>query len=109
MSLRGAERRGNLKQMSKQYYVYILTNKTHSVLYIGVTNDLKRRVYEHKEKLIEGFTKKYNIDKLVYYEVGEDVVGAISRERQLKDGSRLKKIRLIESMNMQWRDLYEDL
>ena len=95
--------------MSKQYCVYILTNKTHSVLYIGVTSDLKRRVYEHKEKLIEGFTKKYNVDKLVYYEVGEGVMGAISREKQLKNGPRLRKIRLIESMNTEWRDLYEDL
>ncbi|MEK7354169.1 MAG: GIY-YIG nuclease family protein [Chloroflexota bacterium] len=95
--------------MRKQYYVYILTNKTHSVLYIGVTRDLKRRVYEHKEKFIEGFTKRYNVDKLVYYEVGEDVMGAISREKQLKDGTRLRKIRLIESMNAEWHDLYEDL
>ena len=95
--------------MRKQYYVYILTNKTHSVLYIGVTSDLKRRVYEHKEKFIEGFTKRYNVDKLVYYEVGEDVMGAISREKQLKDGTRLRKIRLIESMNAEWHDLYEDL
>ena len=93
----------------KQYYVYILTNKTHSVLYIGVTSNLKRRVFEHKEKLVEGFTKRYNVDKLVYYEVGEDVMGAISREKQLKDGPRLKKIRLIEGMNAEWRDLYEDL
>lgn len=102
-------RRGNLNKMSNQYYVYILTNKTHSVLYIGVTNDLKRRVYEHKEKLVGGFTKKYNVDKLVYYEAGDDVVSAISREKQLKDGSRLKKIRLIENVNIEWCDLYEDL
>ena len=95
--------------MSKQYDIYILTNKTHSVLYIGVTSDLKRRVYEHKEKFIEGFTKRYNVDKLVYYEVGEDIMGAISREKQLKDGPRLRKIRLIESMNAKWHDLYEDL
>ena len=95
--------------MSKQYYVYILTNKTHSVLYVGVTNDLKRRIYEHKNRLIEGFTKRYNVDKLVYYEVGGEITGTILREKQLKDGSRLKKIRLIESMNTEWRDLYEDL
>ena len=94
--------------MSNQYYVYILTNKTHSVLYIGVTNDLKRRVYEHRNKLIQGFTKRYNVDKLVYYEAGEDIVEAISREKQLKDGPRLKKIKLIESMNSEWRDLYDD-
>jgi len=95
--------------MDNQYYVYILTNKTHSVLYIGVTSDLKRRVYEHKSKLIKGFTKRYNVDKLVYYEVSEDVLSAISREKQLKDGSRLKKIHLIEGVNSEWRDLYDDL
>lgn len=98
-----------MQVMNQQYYVYILTNKTHSVLYTGVTNDLKRRVYEHKNKLIAGFTKKYNVNKLVYYEAGGEVSGAILREKQLKDGSRLKKIRLIESMNTEWRDLYEDL
>ena len=95
--------------MTNQYYVYILTNKTNKVLYIGVTNDLIRRVYEHKGKFVEGFTKKYNVDKLVYYEACDDVEGAILREKQLKDGPRLKKIRLIESMNPGWRDLYEDL
>jgi len=95
--------------MTNQYYVYILTNKTNKVLYIGVTNDLTRRIYEHREKFVEGFTKKYNVDKLVYYEVCGDVEGAILREKQLKAGSRLKKIRLIESMNPGWRDLYEDL
>ena len=95
--------------MRKQYYVYILTNKTHSVLYIGVTSDLKRRIYEHKNKLVDGFTKKYNVDKLVYYEAGDEITEVILREKQLKDGSRLKKIRLIESMNKEWRDLYGDL
>jgi putative endonuclease len=102
-------RHGNLKKMNNQYYVYILTNKTHSVLYVGVTNDLRRRVSEHKNKLIKGFTKRYNVDKLVYYEMSEDVLSAISREKQLKDGSRLKKICLIEGMNPEWRDLYGDL
>jgi len=67
--------------MKKQYYVYIMTNKRNTVLYTGVTNDLKRRVYEHKEKLVEGFTKKYNITKLVYYEVTDDVRSAILREK----------------------------
>jgi putative endonuclease len=95
--------------MDNQYYVYILTNRTRSVLYIGVTNDLQRRVYEHKNKLIKGFTKRYNVDKLVYYEMSEDALSAISREKQLKDGSRLKKIRMIEGMNREWRDLYDDL
>jgi putative endonuclease len=95
--------------MNNQYYVYILTNKSNRVLYVGVTNDLIRRVYEHKGKFVEGFTKKYNVDKLVYYEVCEDIESAILREKQLKDGSRLKKMRLIETMNAEWCDLYEDL
>lgn len=95
--------------MSNQYYVYLLTNKMNTVLYTGVTNDLKRRVYEHREKLVDGFTKRYSINKLVYYEISEDVTSAIFREKQLKAGSRLKKVRLIEGMNAQWRDLYEDL
>jgi putative endonuclease len=86
-----------------------MTNKNNIVLYTDVTNDLKRRVYEHKEKLIEGFTKKYNINKLVYYEVFEDISDAISREKQIKGGSRQKKLDLINSMNKEWRDLYEEL
>ena len=92
--------------MEKQYYIYILTNKNNSILYTGVTNDLVRRVYEHKNKLCQGFTKKYNIDKLVYYESCDDPIAAISREKQIKAGSRKKKITLIESMNVDWQDLY---
>ena len=95
--------------VSRQYYVYIMTSKRNTVLYVGVTNDLMRRVYEHKEKLAEGFTKKYNIVKLVYYEVCEDVEGAILREKQIKAGSRQKKIELVNRMNSEWRDLYEEL
>ncbi len=95
--------------MEKQYYVYITTNKHNTVLYTGITNNLKRRVYEHKEKLIEGFTKKYNITKLVYYEISRCVESAILREKQIKGGSRTKKIELIKSMNSEWKDLYEDL
>ena len=95
--------------MGKQYYVYIMTNKSNSVLYTGVTNDLIRRVYEHKNKMVEGFTKKYNVDKLVFYEVYEDVNSAIAREKQIKSGSRAKKIKLIEDMNTGWNDLYEEL
>jgi putative endonuclease len=91
--------------MNRQYYVYIMTNKTNRVLYTGVTNDLKRRVYEHKEKLVEGFTKRYNVDKLVYYEVCEDIENAILREKQIKGWLRGKKIDLIESTNPEWRDL----
>ena len=95
--------------MADQYYVYIMTNRRNTVLYIGVTNDLKRRVYEHKEKMADGFTKKYNVTKLVYYEVCEEVQSAISREKQLKAGSRQTKVELVNGMNRQWRDLYEEL
>ncbi len=95
--------------MSKQYYVYIMTNKRNTVLYTGVTNDLRRRVYEHREKLVDGFTGKYNIIKLVYYEIFQDPENAIIREKHLKAGSRQKKIDLINQMNKEWRDLYEQL
>jgi putative endonuclease len=86
-----------------------MTNKRNTVIYAGITNDLKRRVYEHKEKLADGFTKKYNITKLVYYEVFDDAENAILREKQIKGGSRRKKIELVDSMNKEWRDLYEEL
>ena len=76
--------------MSQQYYIYIITNQYNTVLYTGVTNDLIRRVYEHKEKLIAGFTKKYNVNKLVYYEIFTDINSAITREKQIKAGSRQK-------------------
>jgi len=79
----------------RQYYVYILTNKSNKVIYIGVTNDLERRMFEHKNKLVEGFTKRYNLMKLVFYEVTEDVESAISREKQLKNWHRDWKINLI--------------
>jgi len=85
--------------MSKQYYVYVLTNKNNRVLYTGVTNDLKKRVYEHKEKFVNGFTKKYNVSKLVYYEILEDPENAILREKKIKAGPRQKKIDLINNMN----------
>lgn len=91
--------------MNKQYYIYIITNKTNRVLYTGVTNDLKRRVYEHKKKLVKGFTSKYNVSKLVFYDICEDIEGAILREKQIKGWLRRKKIALIESMNPEWRDL----
>ena len=91
------------------YYVYILTNKRHNVLYTGITNDLPRRVEEHKSKLIsKSFTAKYNVEKLVFYESTTDVESAIAREKQIKAGSRAKKLLLIEEMNPQWRDLSED-
>ena len=95
--------------MSKHFYVYIMTNKDNSVLYTGVTNDLIRRVYEHKEKLIIGFTKKYNVTKLVYYEIFENSYDAITREKQIKAGSRKKKLDLINKFNKEWKDIYYDL
>ena len=95
--------------MYRQYYVYIMTNSLNTVLYVGVTNDLVKRVYAHKEKLVEGFTKKYNITKLVYYEIFEDIENAILREKQIKAGSRQKKIDLIDQKNRHWRDLYSEL
>ena len=95
--------------MDKQYYVYIMTNKNNTVLYTGVTNDLKRRVYGHKHRMCKGFTKKYNIIKLVYYEIFQDPYHAIAREKQIKGGSRKKKIELINSINFEWKDLYDML
>ena len=89
------------------YYVYILSNNKNGTLYIGVTRDLIRRVYEHKNKLLPGFTSKYNLDKLVYYETTSDVISAITREKQLKKWNRAWKINLIESMNPNWDDLYK--
>jgi putative endonuclease len=95
--------------MGHQYFVYILTNDRHTVLYTGVTNDLVRRVSEHREHGLSGFTRRYNVDKLVFYEETNDVRSAIAREKQIKAGSRRKKVALIESMNPDWRDLFENL
>ena len=86
-----------------------MTNVRNTVLYVGVTNDLVRRAYEHREGLANGFTRKYNIVKLVYYEVSEDIQSAILREKQIKAGSRRKKVQLINSMNSTWHDLYDGL
>ncbi len=86
-----------------------MTNKRHSVLYTGVTNNLKKRVYQHQEKMADGFTKKYNISKLVYYQVAQNAYSAIAREKQIKGGSRSKKIELINSINPDWQDLSEKL
>ena len=86
------------------YYVYILTNKTDAVMYIGVTNDLHRRLYEHKNELIEGFTKKYHVHKLVYFEIYSEVNSAMAREKQLKHWTRAKKNRLVETQNPNWDD-----
>jgi len=92
-----------------KYFVYIMTNKNNSVLYTGVTNNLVKRVYEHKEKLIKGFTAKYNANKLVWFAETSSIEEAIKREKQIKAGSRQKKIDLINSMNPEWKDLYEDI
>lgn len=94
---------------SRNYYVYIMTNKHNTVLYAGVTNDLTRRASEHREKAIPGFTSRYNIGKLVYYEVFENIDAARAREKQIKAGSRRKKLELINRMNPEWRELAGDL
>lgn len=91
----------------KRYFVYIMSNVS-GTLYIGVTNDLQRRVYEHKKKLKEGFTQKYNVTKLVHFEETNDVIAAIEREKQLKGWIRKKKVALIESENPYWEDLAKD-
>ena len=91
------------------YYVYLLTNFKNSVIYTGVTSNLQRRVWEHREKLVEGFTKRYEVWKLVHYEVGDDVISATEREKQIKSWSRARKVALIESENPTWRDLYFEL
>ena len=90
----------------KYYFVYILTNKNNHVLYTGVTNNLIRRIAEHKAGFGSKFTKKYNVHKLLYYETYEDITEAIAREKQIKSGSRKKKLDLINSMNSAWEDLY---
>lgn len=92
----------------KEYCVYIMTNSRHTVLYTGVTNDLQRRVEEHRNGTGNTFTKKYNINKLVFYESGNDINIAIAREKQIKAGSRKKKIDLINSINPEWKDLAEE-
>ena len=96
-------------QQQKTYFVYILSNWNNKVVYIGVTSDLNKRIYQHKNKLIDGFTKKYNVTKLVYYEATEDVLSAISREKQLKGWVRKKKNSLIKKLNPDWNDLSEAL
>ena len=89
----------------KQYFVYMLTNKTNSVLYIGITNDIIRRMYEHKNKLVPGFTAKYNLNKLVYYEIFDNSKAAIIREKELKGWKREKKNDLVESKNLEWNEI----
>ncbi|MBR2300119.1 MAG: GIY-YIG nuclease family protein [Alphaproteobacteria bacterium] len=93
----------------KQMYVYIVTNHKHGTLYIGVTNNLVRRTYEHRNKLIEGFTKQHNLTKLVYYEIWQGELEAIEREKKLKKAYRKYKISLIEKQNPDWNDLYDSI
>jgi putative endonuclease len=95
--------------MERHYYIYIVTNQHNTTFYIGITGDLKRRIYEHKAKLVNSFSSKYNLSKLVYYEITGDVNSAIAREKQLKDGPRRKKIELVNGMNPSWNDLYPSI
>ena len=95
--------------MARQFYVYMMTNERNTVVYTGITNDLKRRAYEHREGLCGGFTKRYRLRKLVYYEVAENPYAAISREKQIKGGSRADKMKLIEDFNPDRRDLDDDI
>lgn len=91
------------------YYVYMMTNWNNKVLYTGVTSNLERRIYEHKNKLVKGFTAKYNVHKLVYFEYTADITSAISREKQIKGWTRQKKNELVESLNPKWQDLSSKL
>lgn len=95
--------------MERESYIYLLANKHNNVLYTGVTNDLVRRIYEHKNKLVAGFTQKYNVDRLVYYESCASIILAIEREKQIKGWSRKKKHDLINALNPDWNDLYQSL
>jgi putative endonuclease len=95
--------------LNKNYYIYIITNWNNTVMYVGVTNDLMRRLYEHKNKLYDGFTKKYNLNKLVYFELYYDIKEAIKREKEIKKWRREKKNKLVESINPYWRDLSLEL
>jgi len=95
--------------MDRKGYVYIIFNKRNGTLYVGVTSNLVKRIYEHKNKLVEGFSKKYNITKLGYYETCNNIESAIEREKQIKGGSRKSKLKLIESINPNWDDLYNTI
>ena len=95
--------------MHKQYFVYLMANPHDTVIYAGVSSDLHKRTWQHKEKAMKGFTERYNVKKLVYYVVFDDPINGIIREKQIKAGSREKKVRLIESINPDWKDLSETL
>jgi len=94
--------------MEKSYYVYLITNQNNKVLYTGVTSNLERRIYEHKNKLVKSFTEKYNVNKLVYFEQTSDVYSALNREKEIKGWLRIKKNKLVESTNAAWSDLSDD-
>jgi putative endonuclease len=93
----------------KRGYIYIMTNKRNGTLYVGVTSNLLKRIFEHREKIVEGFSKKYNLDKLVYYEVAQSIDVAIQREKQIKNWTRKWKLNLIEKKNPYWDDLYDQI
>lgn len=98
-----------MNKEEKYSYIYILFNKRNGTLYTGVTSNLIKRIYEHKQKFVDGFTKKYSVDKLGYYEIFDNIENAIIREKQIKAGSRKNKIKLIEEINPEWKDLYYDI
>ncbi|HEX5363861.1 MAG TPA: GIY-YIG nuclease family protein [Gallionella sp.] len=100
---------GGKKVMLKQPCVYILASQRNGTLYVGVTSDLVKRIWEHRNDTVDGFTKKYSVHTLVYYELHEDMLTAITREKQIKKWNRDWKIKLIESVNPEWRDLWEDI
>ena len=95
--------------MEKQAYIYFMSNRYNKVLYVGITSNLIKRIWEHKNKVVDGFTKRYNLNKLVYYEIDDDIETAINREKQIKSWPRKRKIELIHSLNPHWDDLYEKL
>ena len=100
---------GQSSRMDKIYIVYILANKRNGTLYIGITSDILKRIWQHKEKIIQGFTKKYGVNNLVYYEIFKDPINAIKREKRIKKYKRKWKLDLIEKDNPEWRDLYDNL
>jgi putative endonuclease len=106
---RKRESRENKISVNKQFYVYILASKRNGTLYTGITSNLIQRVWQHKNGIIEGFTQKYNVKILVYYEVYENAESAITREKRIKKWRRAWKLNLIEEMNPQWKDLYDDI
>ena len=95
--------------MEKQSYIYFMSNRYNKVLYVGITSNLIKKAWEHKNKVVDGFTKRYNLNKLVYYEIYDDIETAINREKQIKSWPRKRKIELIHSLNPHWDDLYEKL